>query len=98
MQKLFGGILMAVGLIIGGLSGICTIGVIVSSLHDPSAMLAGGGGQWMSSAMLVLIVGGIPILAGVGLFLAGRKLVRSADAVQTAAEPVPADDEPKSQK
>src|SRR4030095_4845692 len=66
MIKLFGGILLAVGILIAGASGICSLYGIFSSLNDPGTI------------PLALPFGGIPFAIGVGLALAGRALLRSS--------------------
>ena len=74
MKMLFGGILIAVGILIAGASGICS-----------AAMLFGGGfgaGSGMDSFLsmlpVVALFGGPPIAAGIGMVFGGRALVRSA--------------------
>lgn len=68
-MKIFGGIIVAVGILIAGASGLCSISVLMDSGEFA------GPGMWP----LVLIVGGIPFAIGVGLVLAGRSVVRSAN-------------------
>lgn len=65
MKNLLGGILLAIGILIAGASGICSLVVLVSSLGDGSMILT------------ILVIGGIPFLIGLGLFYAGRALIRS---------------------
>jgi len=69
MKTVFGGILMAVGILIAGASGLCSLYVI--------GMGALGGGEGLGMIPLVLMIGGIPCAAGVGLILGGRALIRS---------------------
>jgi hypothetical protein len=69
IAKLFGALLMAAGGLIAGLCGLCSAVFLFSiAASDP------GGVSGM--AMVALIVGGIPIAVGVGLFMAGRKVWR----------------------
>ena len=70
MRTLFGGILLAIGILISGASGLCSLAFLVS-------MLGSHGGGEFASLPLVLIVGGIPFAIGMGLFFAGRALIRS---------------------
>ncbi len=63
VQRLVGGTLMAVGALIGGLSGLCTV-VFATSITR------------LSDVSPALIFGGIPLLAGVGLFALGRRIFR----------------------
>jgi hypothetical protein len=64
--RFFGGLLITVGALIGGLSGLCTAVGLAFSLT----------GKDMGMAPVVLIVGGPPIAIGVGLFFGGRALWR----------------------
>ena len=78
VQRFFGGLLMLVGGLLGGLSGLCTLwfigGTIVSSMQGQ----LGGGAlssyvwEWVGMG---LIVGGLPTVVGVGLFFLGRWMV-----------------------
>lgn len=81
MEKLIGGILLAVGALIAGASGLCTLVVIGSSLASPNEWTQGGASGLFGSFMIVLIVGGIPFLLGAGLFLLGRRMLRRANPV-----------------
>jgi hypothetical protein len=67
MKALLGSILLAVGILIAGASGLCTVVFFVT------AGAHGGLGVFP----LMLVVGGIPFAIGLGLFFAGRALVRS---------------------
>lgn len=68
MRTLFGGILLAAGILIGGASGLCTVVFFVMTV-------AHGGG--FGGLPVMLFVGGIPFAIGLGLFFAGRALIRS---------------------
>jgi hypothetical protein len=70
IAKLFGGLLMAAGALIVGLCGLCSAGVLLTSLASS--------GEFSGLAMIpvVGIVGGIPMALGAGLFLIGRFLWR----------------------
>lgn len=71
MTRLFGGILLAVGILLMTVSGLCSLFVVIGgfqeALRDPSAI------------MIPAIVGGVPFLGGLGLFFAGRRLLRRAN-------------------
>jgi len=68
MKRLFGGILLGVGLLIMTCSGLCSLSVGLGfALHAPAMLL------------VVLIVGGLPFLLGYGAFRWGRSLLRQAD-------------------
>jgi hypothetical protein len=72
MKKLLGGILLAAGILIGGASGLCTLVFLVMGLSE-------GINQYTLSMLpAVLVVGGIPLAAGIGLFFGGRALLESA--------------------
>jgi hypothetical protein len=79
MQKLIGGILLAVGALIAAGSGLCTLAVVGSSLASPNEWTGGGAGGMFGGFMIVLLFGGIPFAIGVGLFLLGRRMVRAAE-------------------
>jgi hypothetical protein len=64
--RFFGGLLMAVGVMVAGLSGLCTIVFLAMSLPPNGA----------SMIPLVLIIGGPPIAIGLGLIFGGRVLWR----------------------
>ena len=67
MKPVLGGILIAIGLLVAGGSGLCSLMVLFSSGE------MSGFGMWP----LVLMFGGIPFAAGVGLIFGGRALIRS---------------------
>lgn len=70
-QRFFGGLLMAVGVLIMLASGLCSVAFI--------AMLMGEGGNANDALQLLIAVavfGGIPFALGVGLFVGGRALRR----------------------
>lgn len=74
MKSVFGGLLMAAGILIAGLSGLCTLTVAGASLFDGGS----GSGEVLSMIVAAGIFGGVPFLIGLGLFFAGRALIRSA--------------------
>jgi len=68
MKELFGGCLIAVGVLIAGLTGLCSIGLLVNGIvTDPLAVLGA-----------IALYGGIPFAIGVGLVFAGRNIIRGA--------------------
>jgi len=67
MKTLLGGILLALGLLIAGASGLCSLTVLAMSTS----------GQMGEMVPMVLLFGGIPFLIGAGLVYAGRAIVRS---------------------
>lgn len=73
MKLVFGGILIAIGILIAGVSGLCS-GVFLVSMIGSSLKY----GIEPNGLVMVLIFGGLPFMAGVGLILAGRALVRRA--------------------
>jgi hypothetical protein len=75
MKTFFGGILLAIGILIAGASGLCTITFAISALGTSANSNNEFGGAGMLP--LVAIVGGIPFLIGVGLIIAGRALIRA---------------------
>ena len=67
MKELLGGCLQAIGILIAGLFGICTL------------LMIGDVASWrnFTSAITNLIFLSLPIFFGLGLVWAGRALVRS---------------------
>ena len=68
MKTVLGGILLAVGVLIAGGSGLCSLLVLFSS--------GGMGGLTMIPA--VLLFGGVPFAIGAGMAFDGHALIRSA--------------------
>lgn len=78
MKQFFGGILIAVGILIAGASGLCSL-----------AMLFGSGeGTDLSMLPLVFVIGGLPIALGVFMALGGRSMIRQARKERENAENV----------
>ncbi len=73
MRKVFGGLMLGCGILVAGLSGLCTLLVAGTSMLGASSSQ-----EMMSVIPAALIFGGIPVAIGVGLFFGGRALVRSA--------------------
>lgn len=69
--KLFGGLLMAVGALMVGLCGLCSAAFLVVTLGGSPGAIGG-------MVVLALVVGGVPIAAGVALLLFGRRLWRGS--------------------
>ena len=69
MNRFFGGILLAIGILIAGASGLCTLIVLLSSFGD----------GMKGVIPMALIVGGLPMAIGGGLIYAGRYLLRRDD-------------------
>ncbi len=74
MKRLFGGLLLAAGIMIMLLSGLCTLAVIgigaSEVARDPTVLVA---------LYLPLIVGGVPFALGFGLYKWGRSLLRQSE-------------------
>jgi len=73
MKRLFGGILLAVGILIAGASGICSLTVLFGGGFGGS-----GFDDFFSMLPLVALFGGPPLAAGIGIAFGGRALIRSA--------------------
>ena len=73
-MKFFGGLLMAIGILIATLSGLCSAWFLVMMIAHP------GQGEFSGTDMLplVAVIGGVPCLSGVGMFFWGRWLLRRA--------------------
>jgi hypothetical protein len=67
---------MAIGILIGGLGGLCTAGFI--GVYIMSSTSNGGGAAAVSGTLLSLAIGAIPMGFGAGLFVLGRFLWRPA--------------------
>jgi hypothetical protein len=65
--RLFGALLMAVGVLIMTLCGLCSLVFLVS-------VLGSGTGDAGGMLALALVFGGVPIAIGFGLFAFGRSL------------------------
>lgn len=80
VAKFFGWLLMGAGALVAVTTGCCTVYFLAAPL------LQGGGadyfGGMLSWIVLVMIVGGIPCLVGVGVFLLGRFLARRGEVRQ----------------
>lgn len=76
MKGVLGGILMAVGILIAGASGLCSLTILFSS------------GEFAGPSMwpMVLMIGGIPFAAGAGIAYGGYALIRSARHERDTAE------------
>jgi len=72
MKRLFGGLLLAVGLLIMTGSGLCSIAVIVAGSMQPSFSLNG--------LVPFLLYACVPFASGWGLFQTGRRMLRQVDA------------------
>jgi hypothetical protein len=70
MKSLFGGILLAAGILIAGVSGLCSLVILGMGVTEPSGVV--------DMLPIVLLVGGIPFLIGLGLFFLGRAMIRAA--------------------
>ena len=66
MNQFFGGCLMAVGILIAGTAGLCSLWV-----------LSMGGG--FDGGGLVLLFGGVPLAVGVLMIIGGRGLLKNDD-------------------
>jgi hypothetical protein len=84
MRQVFGGLFLGCGILVAGLSGICTVIVAGTSLVDP-----GSSGDVMTILPAVLIFGGFPFICGLGLFFAGRSLLRDRAGAGYVPPPAP---------
>jgi len=75
VMKFLGWLLMAIGVVIAGTAGACTLVVgvpfFLSTLSYPQGL--------PESLVLMLVLGGIPLLVGIGVFFGGRWLARRGD-------------------
>jgi hypothetical protein len=68
MRTLFGGLLLAIGVLIAGASGLCSLAVLFSGSSEF--------GRATSMLPMVLIFGGIPFAIGAALIFVGNMLIR----------------------
>lgn len=73
MKRLLGGILLGIGILLMGASGLCTGAFVVMALF--SGNLTDGLGM----IPLGLAVGIVPFGIGLGIYYGGRALIRAAD-------------------
>ena len=72
MKRLLGGILIGIGILIAGASGLCSLVFMISVAKEKSAFD-------LANALMILAIGSVPFGVGLGLFLMGRALVRGDD-------------------
>ncbi|MEO6256823.1 MAG: hypothetical protein ABIO69_08440 [Sphingomicrobium sp.] len=77
MKSVIGGILVAVGILIAGASGLCSLAALIGS--------GGMGSQW-DMVPLIVLVGGIPLVLGGAIAFGGRALIRQARIERDQAE------------
>ena len=70
MKQFFGGLMLAIGILMMTGSGLCTVAIIIFGASGMSFSEA------ISMLPLPLIVGGVPFALGTGLFFIGRNLLR----------------------
>ena len=73
MRQVFGGILLAIGILIAGLSGLCTVLVVGGELISPSH----GPENFTGDIGADLVMGGIPFAIGFAMAFGGWKLLNS---------------------
>lgn len=73
MKTFFGGVLLAIGILIAGASGLCSMALLISVLSNPHSH-----GEFSGTNMLpvIAIFGGIPFAIGVGSIFVGRAWIR----------------------
>jgi cadmium resistance protein CadD (predicted permease) len=74
MKKLFGGILLAIGVLIAGTAGLCTGFVVLAALPQFSRMP----GQMLRISP-ILLVGIIPCLIGIAIAWLGQRMLNEKD-------------------
>ena len=68
MKKLFGGILLAIGILTAGAAGLCSALCLIPGFVP--------GGRYLDTLGIVALVGGIPLAIGIGLIFLGRHLLK----------------------
>ena len=82
MKNALGGIMMGCGILIGGLSGLCLVLGVLSTL---TTMASAPGGDTLFYSLIALAGFSVPVAIGIGLFFAGRSLMNATP--PAAAEP-----------
>lgn len=82
LRRFFAWLLMAIGILIGGSAGLCTLGFMAVFLRDAFA-----GGDAVGAIVTPLLFGGVPILVGAGLVVAGWQLRPSRRPTGARSEP-----------
>lgn len=73
-MKILGGLLLAIGILIAGASGLCSIAVLWGVLTG-----SGDARETVNFLPFVAVIGGVPFAAGVGLVVLGVVLLRRDD-------------------
>jgi hypothetical protein len=73
-KSIFGGILFGIGILIMGLSGLCTGGLALIAL--PDAIRSGNGSEIFGMLAIGSLYGGIPFGIGFLLFWLGKRMRR----------------------
>jgi hypothetical protein len=83
LKQLWGGILIAVGILIAGASGLCSLNLLFESDTYASASW----NQFGSMLLLVLMFGGPPFALGVALVFGGARMSRKTSDEQEGRPP-----------
>lgn len=73
--RVMGGIFLVFGILVMGLSGLCSGVFLISGLATPSG---GSLGNSLELLRLVAIIGGIPFVVGLFFFWLGRRMRKNA--------------------
>src|SRR5262249_61701708 len=71
LRRFFGGALMAIGILIMVLAGLCTSAIAVMTMIEP-----GSAGEILSILLEAVLVAAMPAAIGAGLFFLGRAIMR----------------------
>jgi hypothetical protein len=74
MKNVFGGVLMGCGILVGGLSGLCLLIGVLSTL---TTMASVPSSDILFGSLIALAGFSVPVAIGVGMFYAGRSLMKS---------------------
>ena len=78
-SKFFGGLLIAAGVLIATLSGLCSLGLVASSIRTVLRGPAVATNLTMG-LVVVAIFGGVPFLFGVAMVVGGRAMMKPSAA------------------
>ena len=89
--RFFGGLLIAAGLLIASLSGLCSLGLLAVSMDSSSGDDAAA--NLIAGLKAAATFGGVPFLLGVALIVGGRAMMKPSTEQRRAPPPTVQDPE-----
>ena len=72
MKIFLGGLIIAIGILVAGASGLCSFYMVTTS----DTYRTGSTSELLSMLPMIAIFGGLPFLAGVAMVFGGRSIIR----------------------